>query len=208
MFGTFHNNIKQKMMSNTRQLSSMVGQIQSGIMKKQRAKMIAEREMQAKSSQPSQAAPAQTGGSFIDPMGGLGTLTSNFNAKRSSGIHGAVDIAAPAGTPVKASMGGKVIGIDFHKGGFGHVVAIQHDNGLQSLYAHLRERPNVKIGQSISQGQAIGSVGSTGFSTGNHLDFRIGKRLYQNGVWNFAKDADVIDPLSIIKFSQPKNWLD
>jgi murein DD-endopeptidase MepM/ murein hydrolase activator NlpD len=203
MIGTFNKNIQNQMSANSKQLSLQVGKIQSGIARKQQAQRIARLE----ASRETQTLPPSSSG-FIDPTQGAGKLTSNFTAKRKSGIHGAIDVGADAGTPVLASQTGKVLSVDYHDSGFGHVVAIQHDNGLQTSYAHLRERPNLKPGQTVKQGQRIGSVGNTGYSTGNHLDFRIGKRLYQNGTWNFAKDADVIDPLTVIDFKQPRSWLD
>lgn len=204
MRGTYNKNIKNIMASKSKELSNAVNGIQSKIYRKKQADFLAKREaFKQKATRPSVSKAG-----FIDPLGGVGTLTSNFKASRKSGIHGAVDIAAGAGTSVMASDAGTVVGIDYHEGGFGHVVAIQHANGLQTSYAHLKQAPNLKIGQTVQQGQEIGLLGNTGFSTGNHLDFRIGKKLYQNGAWNYAKDAGVVDPLSIINFKQPKNWLD
>jgi murein DD-endopeptidase MepM/ murein hydrolase activator NlpD len=140
---------------------------------------------------------------FVDPLGGKGVITSEL--KRASGrFHGGIDIGATKGSEVLATADGVVLDVDFHKGGFGHVVVIQHSNGLQSSYAHLDKPPSVKKGQSVKQGQTIGQVGTTGNSTGYHLDFRVGKKLWNNGAWNYAEDAQVIDPQKIIKFTQPK----
>ncbi|MEK7649591.1 MAG: M23 family metallopeptidase [Patescibacteria group bacterium] len=95
---------------------------------------------------------------------------------RSRGIHGynGVDIAAPRGTPVRASAAGTVIvarGAGWN-GGYGSYVVIAHANGTQTLYAHM-SAVNVSVGQSVSQGQSLGGVGSTGKSTGNHLHFEV-----------------------------------
>lgn len=96
--------------------------------------------------------------------------------RKSQGIHGynAVDIAAPVGTPIMASASGKVIvsGKGGYNGGYGTYVVISHANGTQTLYAHM-SRNDVSVGQSVSKGQVIGTVGNTGRSTGPHIHFEI-----------------------------------
>jgi murein DD-endopeptidase MepM/ murein hydrolase activator NlpD len=98
------------------------------------------------------------------------------------GIHGynGVDLAAPVGTPIMASAAGEVIvaKASGYNGGYGGYVVIQHSNGSQTLYAH-QSRVGVSVGESVSQGEVIGYVGSTGRSTGAHLHFEI-----RNGVRN------------------------
>ncbi len=95
---------------------------------------------------------------------------------RSRGIHGynGVDIAAPRGTPIRASAAGTVI-IARSAGwnsGYGSYVVVAHANGTQTLYAHM-SAVHVSVGQSVTQGQDLGAVGSTGKSTGNHIHFEI-----------------------------------
>lgn len=95
---------------------------------------------------------------------------------QTQGVHGynGVDMAAPVGTPIMAAADGDVIiarGSGYN-GGYGDYVVIQHDNGAQTLYAH-QSRVIVSVGQSVSKGQIIGYVGSTGKSTGAHLHFEI-----------------------------------
>lgn len=95
---------------------------------------------------------------------------------RSQGIHGynGVDLAAPAGTPIVASASG-VVTVSRNSGwngGYGNYIVISHSNGTQTLYAHNREN-SVSAGQSVSQGEIIGYVGSTGRSTGPHVHFEI-----------------------------------
>lgn len=82
--------------------------------------------------------------------------------------HSGVDIAAPAGTPVKASASGKVLlsGGNYFYGG--NMVILDHGLGLQTIYMHLQET-KVKVGQEVEKGDIIGLVGSTGRSTGPHL---------------------------------------
>jgi murein DD-endopeptidase MepM/ murein hydrolase activator NlpD len=95
---------------------------------------------------------------------------------RSQGIHGynGVDLAAPIGTPVYASAAGEVIvSRDAGwNGGYGNYAVIRHDNGTQTLYAHLGSNA-VWVGQTVAQGSTIGTVGMTGRSTGAHVHFEI-----------------------------------
>ena len=85
--------------------------------------------------------------------------------------HSGVDFAAPTGTPVQSVADGRVIGAGV-MGGAGKAVRIKHRNGWITSYSHL-SRIHVKRGQTVRQGQRIGLVGSTGYSTGPHLDYRI-----------------------------------
>lgn len=100
-------------------------------------------------------------------------------------FHGGIDIAAASGTPVMASADGRVT--ESGNGGkFGNYVAIRHADGSESMYGHLSAQI-VHKGQNVKQGQAIGAVGSTGRSTGPHLDYRIkknGQRLNPMTVLN------------------------
>lgn len=96
--------------------------------------------------------------------------------RKSQGIHGnnGVDLAAPVGTPVMAAAGGRVIvsRTGGYNGGYGTYIVISHGNGTQTLYAHLSAN-NVSVGQEVSQGQVIGSIGMTGRTTGPHLHFEV-----------------------------------
>lgn len=92
--------------------------------------------------------------------------------------HEAIDFAAPAGTPIKASGDGK-ISFAGKKGGYGNMVMIQHDRKFASLYAHLqRFASNIRPGVPVKQGQVIGYVGQTGMATGPHLHYE----FHINGV--------------------------
>ena len=91
--------------------------------------------------------------------------------------HHGVDYAAPAGTPVYSVGNGKVIEKGYDKGG-GNYLKIKHNSIYTTVYMHLKGfATGIKQGSSVSQGQLIGYVGSTGMSTGPHLDFRV----YKNG---------------------------
>jgi murein DD-endopeptidase MepM/ murein hydrolase activator NlpD len=91
--------------------------------------------------------------------------------------HLGVDYVTTAGTPVKAAANGKVVYAGWKKG-YGRTVKIKHNKTYQTQYAHLsRYSKSAKKGRRVKQGQVIGYVGSTGLSTGPHLDYRV----YRNG---------------------------
>lgn len=91
--------------------------------------------------------------------------------------HGGTDIGASYGSAIYAADSGTVIrSSDGWNGGWGNYVMIDHGNGMQTLYAHMSSRA-VSVGQTVSRGQTIGYVGSTGMSTGAHLHFE----MYING---------------------------
>lgn len=96
--------------------------------------------------------------------------------RRSRGIHGynGVDLAARCGLPVSAAADGQVLIVRSAgwNGGYGRYVVIAHGNGTQTLYGHLREI-SVSPGQTLRQGAVIGTIGSSGNSTGCHVHFEI-----------------------------------
>ena len=131
-----------------------------------------ERRIQAASASASAASvpagPIRGGGTFIWPINGV--ITSPFCERRSyEACHPGMDIAAPTGTPIRAAAAGRVI-LASYTGGYGNYTCIQHSASLSSCYGH-QSSIAVSVGQSVSQGQVIGAVGSTGHSTGPHLHF-------------------------------------
>ena len=87
--------------------------------------------------------------------------------------HGGTDIGASYGSAIYAADSGTVVrSSDGWNGGWGNYVMIDHGNGMQTLYAHMSSRA-VSVGQTVSRGQTIGYVGSTGMSTGPHLHFEV-----------------------------------
>ncbi|MCD6594419.1 M23 family metallopeptidase [bacterium] len=87
--------------------------------------------------------------------------------------HLGVDYAAPSGTPIVASGSGTII-FAGKKGGYGNFIHIKHSNGIETMYGHLsRFAKGIKKGVKVKRGRLIGYVGSTGLSTGPHLDYRI-----------------------------------
>ena len=132
----------------------------------------------------------------VNPVEG-GTISSGFGWRQSfqtsggqsSNNHKAIDIAAPAGTAVKAAMSGKITLVykgDY--GGYGNTVEIDHGNGIITKYHHMQDGSleGLSVGQEVKAGQQIGKVGSTGKSSGPHLDFQV------------QKDGNFVDPRNYI----------
>jgi murein DD-endopeptidase MepM/ murein hydrolase activator NlpD len=86
-------------------------------------------------------------------------------------FHAGLDFAASYGSKIRAADSGRVIFAGWY-GGYGRAVIIDHGNGITTLYGHTSEL-YVSEGQAVERGQAIGAVGSTGFSTGPHLHFEV-----------------------------------
>jgi murein DD-endopeptidase MepM/ murein hydrolase activator NlpD len=86
--------------------------------------------------------------------------------------HKAIDIGAPTGTSILAADSGYVVQTGWSEYGYGKYVVVDHSNGFQTLYAHLHTIL-VEVGQSVGKGERIGSVGTTGKTTGPHLHFEI-----------------------------------
>jgi murein DD-endopeptidase MepM/ murein hydrolase activator NlpD len=129
-------------------------------------------------------------------------VTSHFSRIRFHPIlkvyrpHMGTDYGAPVGTPVQAIGSGRVI-FAGRKGGEGNMVQVAHSNGYETMYLHL-SRMFVRAGEHVEIGKTIGLVGSTGLSTGPHLDFRI---LQKGQYKNFEKlGLPPSDPVS------KKNW--
>lgn len=99
----------------------------------------------------------------------------NQQTATSSVWHWGIDIGGAGinGTPIRATRSGKVIRAGENTGAWGYHVQILHDNGYSSFYMHMKSKACVSVGQTVKQGQVIGYVGSTGDSTGPHLDFRV-----------------------------------
>lgn len=85
-------------------------------------------------------------------------------------MHYGEDIGAPAGTPILAADSGTVVTVAYEAGGYGNYVVVNHGGGRSTRYAHMSATA-VSAGQTVTQGQTLGYVGSTGLSTGAHLHF-------------------------------------
>ena len=135
-------------------------------------------------------------GAFLKAPLDFYRITSRFTNRRFHPVlkryraHHGVDYAAPVGTPVYSIGSGKVISVGWAGGG-GKTIKIRHNDTYTTSYMHLsRYAKGLHVGQSVKQKEVIGYVGSTGLSTGPHLDFRV----YEHG--------KPINPLTIK--SQPK----
>ncbi|KKQ90617.1 MAG: Peptidase M23 family protein [Candidatus Shapirobacteria bacterium GW2011_GWE1_38_92] len=114
--------------------------------------------------------------------------TSGYISQRFTWYHQAADIASPGNPAILAAQGGTVVTAGWNGGGYGNYVVIDHGNGYKTLYAHmLTNSISVKAGQAVSQGQQIGTMGSTGRSTGTHLHFEV------------IGSQGKVDPLSVLK---------
>lgn len=116
--------------------------------------------------------PDNRSAGFVHPLGGKGTPTSGYGARRSTGRHNGQDWAAEAGTPVMAASDGVVLRSRTDRRN-GNYVRIRHADGSITGYAHLNAPSPLAEGQQVTAGTPIGGVGSTGRSTGNHLHFTV-----------------------------------
>ena len=96
---------------------------------------------------------------------------SDCNNSR-GGFHNGLDIAAPYGTPLRAAEDGKVVAIGNAPYAYGVWLAVEHSNGLVTAYTHMSVR-SAGVGQQVKRGDVIGSMGSTGLSTGSHTHFMV-----------------------------------
>ncbi len=118
-------------------------------------------------------------------------ITSNFSNKRKHPVlgytraHKGVDFRASTGTPIPAAGAGRVVARGYNRG-HGNYVKIRHNGSYETLYAHMSKFvKNVKVGTNVRQGQTIGYVGSTGYSTGPHLHYEI------------IKDGKHVNPMTV-----------
>ncbi|HZJ85291.1 MAG TPA: M23 family metallopeptidase [Syntrophomonadaceae bacterium] len=123
-----------------------------------------------------------TGTHFMWPV--VGTITSRYGY-RGSGFHHGLDIAGRIGEPIKASMAGTVIFADY-KSVYGRTVVLQHLDGYETVYAHL-QNINVSPGKQVAKGEVIGTIGTTGRTTGPHVHFEV------------KKDTKNLDPLTCLR---------
>ena len=126
---------------------------------------------------------------MIWPLSGYTRVSSPFGYRicpfHGRELHGGIDIPAPGGTPIMAAKSGVVV-LSTYGSSYGNHVAIAHADGMRTMYCHMSSRA-VSAGQTVSQGQVIGYVGSTGTSTGNHLHFE---------VWTGSSSGSRVNPLN------------
>jgi LysM repeat protein len=120
------------------------------------------------SAAPSAApAPAAEVSGHLWPLPVKGILTRPF-----SSAHPGIDVAAPAGTSVRAIASGTVVWAGWRTNGGGYVIVIDHPDGMTSTYNH-NQGVDVSVRQVVAVGEVIARVGATGWATGPHLDLRI-----------------------------------
>ena len=107
------------------------------------------------------------------PLTGKFKVTCEYKRKGNwlAGFHTGIDLAAPAGTHIYSWRSGTVTFAGW-SGGYGNFIIVDHGDGFVTRYAHCSKIAVTK-GQTVSQGQVIGYVGTTGNSTGNHLHFEV-----------------------------------
>lgn len=130
------------------------------------------------------------GGKMDWPVPGVYRITSKFGPRlhpihKTWRNHNGIDIGAPGGTPIVAAASGKVI-LAKYSSSYGNYVIIDHGSGYATLYAHC-SKLLVSVNQAVARGETIAKVGSTGWSTGNHLHF--GVQIH--GEW--------VDPLTYVQ---------
>lgn len=121
------------------------------------------------------------------PLRGYSSISSGYGYRTLRGkkdLHTGIDIPAPSGTPIYAADSGKVILARYY-GSYGNCVIIDHGNNIVTLYAH-QSKIGCSVGDSISKGDVIGYVGTTGNSTGNHLHFEVRKNGSHVSPWNYV----------------------
>lgn len=117
-------------------------------------------------------------GSMAWPVPSSSRITSSFGWRvhpifKTKKFHTGIDIGAPSGAAIVAGAKGKVISAGY-RGGYGNTVMIDHGDGVVTLYAHQRSGGiKVSVGEKVDKGERIGTVGSTGYSTGPHLHFEV-----------------------------------
>lgn len=139
------------------------------------------------SSSSSSGAP-NAKGSFINPT--KGTYTSKYGPRihpitKKESFHTGQDIANSYGTPIVAADGGRVLRASYN-GAYGNSIVIDHGNGYSTMYAHMQAF-NVSAGDVVSQGQQIGEMGSTGWSTGPHLHYEVWYKGNHTNPMNYLK---------------------
>lgn len=159
------------------QISSQEDQVEKAHAQLEAAAAAVDKEIAAAEQElASQISNVVSESGFLWPLPGYNTLSSLFGGRihpvtGKPNSHTGIDIPAPSGTPIKAAKSG-VVTTSTYNSSYGNYVVVSHSDGTSTLYAHMVRR-GVSKGQTVSQGEVVGYVGTTGSSTGNHLHFEI-----------------------------------
>lgn len=172
--------VRQEVLGHEREQGALVEQVRS-----RKAEFQAQiNALRAESNAISGLLQGAQGGQAVQPSG-KGVLAMPIPGARITSVfgprmhpiyqemrtHDGIDFAAGTGTPIRASADGVVVYAG-PRGGYGNATVIDHGNSLATLYAH-QSAIHVSVGQQVLRNQAIGAVGSTGFSTGPHLHYEV-----------------------------------
>ena len=154
------------------EISGQESQVKAAEAKLQAAANAADAEIRAAEKElASQIANVPSESGFLWPLPGRYNLSSLYGSRKhpvtgKANNHTGIDVPAPSGTPIQACKSG-VVTTSTYNNSYGNYVVVSHSDGTSTLYAHMSRR-NASKGQTVSQGQVIGYVGTTGSSTGNH----------------------------------------
>ena len=155
-------------------LAAVNAQLEAQIAAAQAQQRAAAQAQQSTTSSPASPSPSTAPAPPSNATGLVwpvsGPITSPFGMRWGS-LHPGIDIGVGYGTPIHAAAAGRVL-VASYDGGYGNLVVLDNGNSISTAYAH-QSSIAVTVGQSVSQGQVIGYVGSTGFSTGPHLHFEV-----------------------------------
>lgn len=141
------------------------------------------------------SSPASPPSSGVFPVAGPVTFGEGFGVDRGDHAHQGQDLAAAAGTPIVAPVGGVVASTDFQKAGAGYYVVLNATNGHSYFFAHCQKGSfAVSAGQTVSAGAALCRVGQTGRATGPHLHFEDWV-----GGWRVDARSHPVDPLAQLR---------
>jgi hypothetical protein len=134
--------------------------------------------------------PGACGGILYGDIG-TGTFTWPTTEKWISGydwnppVHNGLDFAGRSGYPIYAADSGVIVYSGWSDRGYGNLIVVDHDRGWQTFYAHLLDGSMLPCGSNVQKGTLIGSMGSTGMSTGPHLHFELRLNGYPVNPWQF-----------------------
>ncbi|MFB4163464.1 M23 family metallopeptidase [Alteribacillus sp. JSM 102045] len=122
-----------------------------------------------------------------------GELSDTFGTR--DGTHYGIDIAVAKGTEVSAAKSGRVIK-SYFSSSYGNVIILSHEDNKETLYAHLSKRLKGE-GEAVKQGEVIGTIGSTGHSTGPHLHFEFHEKEWREDKKFAADPLTVLNPSNL-----------